>query len=225
MKQRYIIIGFWALLSAASAIIVNTSLVEERSGENFDVIAQPDSNTLPAEEEVFKLADKALELKQLLESGQNVNKELTAYYSRRAYPGAPPVIPHPAGEERSPGGKDCLQCHRHGDYAPAYGAFAPITPHPELISCKQCHVPVTTTGNFVANTWSSTAAPGSGQQALPGSPPVITHGLQMRSNCLACHASSATPAKIRVTHPERVNCRQCHAIKNNEKNVPEIWTR
>ncbi len=225
MKQRYIIIGFWVVLLAASGVIINASLVEERSTDNFAVLAQPGSHALPVEEGLFKLADQALVLQQLLESGQIPENRLTTYYNRRAFPGAPPLIPHPAGDENSPGGKDCLQCHRHGGYAPAYKAFTPVTPHPELISCKQCHVPVKTTSNFTTNTWIRPDGPALRQQALPGSPPVIPHSLQMRSNCLACHAGPAGPAEIRTSHPERINCRQCHAEKNPDKNIPEIWTR
>jgi cytochrome c-type protein NapB len=47
---------------------------------------------------------------------------------------------------------------------------------------------------------------------LPGGPPPIPHGLQMRENCLACHAGPAAVAEIRTPHPTLVNCRQCHAL-------------
>lgn len=52
--------------------------------------------------------------------------------------------------------------------------------------------------------------------ALEGSPPIIPHQLQLRENCLACHAGPSAPKEIRVTHPERVNCRQCHVMNNKE---------
>jgi hypothetical protein len=32
----------------------------------------------------------------------------------------------------------------------------------------------------------------------------------MREDCAACHESVAGRPEIRCTHPERVNCRQCH---------------
>ena len=50
--------------------------------------------------------------------------------------------------------------------------------------------------------------------ALEESPPVIPHQLQMRENCLACHAGPGAPKEIRVSHPERINCRQCHVPNN-----------
>jgi cytochrome c-type protein NapB len=42
------------------------------------------------------------------------------------------------------------------------------------------------------------------------SPPLIPHDLQLRGNCLACHAGPGGVEEIRSTHPERANCRQCH---------------
>lgn len=44
--------------------------------------------------------------------------------------GFPPYIPHDL--ER---GADCLTCHREGEIGKA-----PKTPHPELTTCRQCHV-------------------------------------------------------------------------------------
>jgi cytochrome c-type protein NapB len=47
---------------------------------------------------------------------------------------------------------------------------------------------------------------------MPASPPPIPHALQMRENCRACHAGPGAVAELRTTHPERVTCRQCHAL-------------
>lgn len=51
----------------------------------------------------------------------------------RAWPGAPPVIPH-----RTLMRNDCMSCH-----GPS-GLFALRTPHPDRQSCTQCHVPTAT---------------------------------------------------------------------------------
>lgn len=51
----------------------------------------------------------------------------------RAWPGAPPVIPH-----RTLMRGDCMSCH-----GPA-GLFALRTPHPDRQSCTQCHVSAAT---------------------------------------------------------------------------------
>lgn len=111
------------------------------------------------------------------------------------------------------GGKVCLQCHQNGGFVEKYQAYAPITPHSELVNCRQCHEPKNkdAKNNFKGTTFPKISVPAVGvNNVLPGSPPTIPHQLRMRENCLACHAGPAAPKEIRVTHPERVNCRQCH---------------
>lgn len=49
---------------------------------------------------------------------------------RRAFEGAPPLIPHDVEV-----GMECLECHRLGDND------AVITSHPERVNCVQCHIP------------------------------------------------------------------------------------
>ncbi|NLL18193.1 MAG: hypothetical protein GX262_04095 [Clostridia bacterium] len=44
--------------------------------------------------------------------------------------GFPPPIPHDLEAKT-----DCLVCHREGELGKA-----PKTPHPELTTCRQCHV-------------------------------------------------------------------------------------
>ena len=46
--------------------------------------------------------------------------------------GDPPQIPHEVAATDS--GEDCLMCHREGE------AGAPVTPHPWLVDCQQCHI-------------------------------------------------------------------------------------
>ena len=152
-------------------------------------------------------------LAALRESKRPADTEYTAT-------GDTPSIPAEAGvfrrlamaliSEKGIGGKTCLQCHENGGYAEQFKAFAPVTPHPELLNCRQCHVPKTTEGLFVNSNFTKIAPPLLGQSAMTGSPPVIPHTLQLRENCLACHAGPAAPTAIKVSHPERVNCRQCH---------------
>ncbi len=225
MRQGYVIIGFWIVLLVAAGIIVKASLTEEQALNHSEIIATPGTNTLPIEEGVFKLSNNAEEFLDLTNRGISSNKKLANYYDRRAYPGAPPIIPHATEEAHSMGGKDCLQCHQNGGYVDEFKAFAPITPHTDYINCKQCHVPIKSTGAFQPNSWNKMKAPDTKQQALLGSPPIIPHSLEMRNNCLACHAGPSAPKEIRVTHPNRVNCRQCHALNVNTKNTTKIWTR
>jgi nitrate reductase cytochrome c-type subunit len=87
----------------------------------------------------------------------DAGRTLAVYDARRAYLGAPPVVPHPVSDALAEG-KACLPCHADGGWAPSFGAYAPVVPHPELQSCWQCHVARTVTGDFRPAA-SSTAAP------------------------------------------------------------------
>ena len=138
-------------------------------------------------------------------------RDLEKFYGLRAYPGAPPYIPHPVEPDMAVvEAPSCLSCHKEGGYVAQFNAYAPITPHPELISCRQCHVESTDKGLFKATTWQKIRGPKLGRSALPNSPPPIPHGFQMRENCIACHGGPAAVTEIASSHPERINCRQCH---------------
>lgn len=132
-----------------------------------------------------------------------------AYAARRAYPGAPPLIPHAAGDPQRIA-DNCLTCHEHGGFAPALRAYAPVVPHPQLVNCRQCHVPAGDGAPFVASTFQPLPPPLVQQKAQPTGPNVMPHGTRMRENCTACHVGPAAVEGLRVTHPERSNCRQCH---------------
>lgn len=140
-------------------------------------------------------------------------RTLAMVYQRRAYAGAPPVIPHDVRADMDGQAPGCLACHERGGFVAELKAFAPVTPHPELVSCRQCHVPIAERSLFAETLWLSVSPPVRKRAALPGSPPQIPHGLEMRENCLACHGGTAAAKEIRVSHPERVNCRQCHAAQ------------
>lgn len=142
-------------------------------------------------------------------------RSLANYYSRRAYPGAPPVIPHPVDEAINRN-QNCNVCHAKGGFAPKFNAYIPLTPHPDFLNCMQCHVAATSAPLFVNTHWQSVDPPAIGRPALPGSPPPIPHGLALRDNCLACHGGPAAVAEIRCTHPERLSCRQCHAAQDTQ---------
>ncbi len=143
-------------------------------------------------------------------------RTLREFYSRRAYAGAPPIIPH-AVEDDGVINDDCLSCHQDGGYVPEYNAYTPVTPHPEMGNCRQCHVEQIVEGLFVATEWIQPALPKRGQQSIPGGPLQIPHPLQFRENCLACHAGPQAVVEIRSSHPERENCLQCHVV---DQNVP-----
>ncbi|GEM_PF-382272 len=160
-------------------------------------------------------------------------RTLATYRALRAYPGAPPRIPHGLTEDefRTP---RCNTCHERGGFSPRFGAYTPVTPHPEFRQCLQCHVPdgqmvgigfpdraasgvclqchslARTVPSIPLADWPEPDWPQIGQRAMEGSPPFIPHDLHLRGNCLVCHGGPGAVAEIRTTHPERANCRQCH---------------
>lgn len=134
---------------------------------------------------------------------------------RRAYDGAPPVIPHP------PMGARCVSCHHGSGLEVPNLGFAPPSPHApsahpgSLAHCPQCHVFQKTEAVFRRSTF--TGLPQDlrrGPRLYPGAPPVIPHDVFMRENCATCHSGPAAREPIRTTHPERVYCRQCHVARS-----------
>jgi len=160
-------------------------------------------------------------------------RTMAMYQALRAFPGAPPRIPHglTSDEYRSTG---CNTCHERGGYSVRFEAYAPVTPHPELVDClqchaandaligsalprgdpdarcRQCHTPGAARAPYRALDWQSLVWPKLHRPDPAGPPPVIPHDLQLRSNCLSCHMGVAAVGEIRTNHPERANCRQCH---------------
>lgn len=149
-------------------------------------------------------------------------RHLDVFYERRAYPGAPPYIPHEVEDDAGAQGQTCLRCHESGGYVARFSAFAPTTPHPEYLNCRQCHVTQQKrAAPFKGNRWVKIAGPRLGLSALPGGPPQIPHGLQLREYCVACHSGGGALSEIATSHPERGNCRQCHVPSV----VTSTWSR
>jgi len=221
-KKLYTIF-FIVILMITAVIIIDISF--ESSFEPVKTAYEKEdfSPSIPTESGVFRRDEFALEYDNIIED-DNIYRTLETYYSNRAYPGAPPYIPHQVLEKQGIGGNACLQCHENGGFVAKFNAYAPVTPHPELISCKQCHVENTTKTTFQLSNWFKISPPPLHQKALVSSPPVIPHSLQLRENCLACHAGPAAPREIKVSHPTRVNCRQCHvpAVEKVKTEIPDL---
>lgn len=143
-------------------------------------------------------------------TGTDGRRTLNEYYELRQYPGSPPRVPHAVTNSFSGDTQNCLSCHGKGGYDVNLDAYAPVTPHPEYESCFQCHVPQRVKELFVETDWQSINPPPLGRSEMGGSPPPIPHSLQLREDCIACHAGPAAVAEIRVEHASRGNCRQCH---------------
>ncbi len=213
--HRVTLIGIGVALMASGVYVAGESLREGQREAYLPATGAGQTPSIPVESGVFRRATKALTY-EAAPTAPNTQRSLATYYGRRAYPGAPPTVPHPVEHDGSYGGKTCLTCHADGGFVPKLKAFTPVVPHPELISCLQCHVKVETTRQFGATRWQPVAPPAIHRAALPEGPPQIPHDLQMRENCLSCHAGPAAVPELQVSHPERVSCRQCHALLAEE---------
>ncbi len=138
-------------------------------------------------------------------------RSLATRASRRAYNGAPPVIPHAVERTNDAA---CYACH--GEGARVGDRVANRMSHGLLVNCMQCHAgpppqPFAQLEVPAATTFVGLPAPTSGQRAFDGAPPVIPHSTWMRERCLSCHGGIAGWPGLEVTHRWRTNCRQCHA--------------
>ncbi len=145
---------------------------------------------------------------------------LAARAERRAFNGAPPVIPHPI-DQRSPA--SCLACHADG--LVVGDRVAPKVPHERFESCTQCHVESRSAPFepelLAENSFDGIAAPLEGSRAYAGAPPVLPHTTWMRDDCRSCHGPLGLPG-MRCSHPERLSCRQCHASSAVLDRVPFV---
>lgn len=148
---------------------------------------------------------------------QLVPASLAARAERRAFPGAPPVIPHP------PQSSDCVACHAETAREVPRLGIAPGNPHLKTAGmsaasrCRQCHVFQVASDLFAASEFpENRRAMRKGGRAHIQAPPTIPHALFMREDCQSCHNGAAAPSEIRCSHAERMNCRQCHAAQSGE---------
>ena len=142
---------------------------------------------------------------------------------RRAYDGAPPVVPHPITQDSV---ASCLSCHSHG--LQIRDRMATRISHAHFTNCTQCHVPsqgagiplketsllqALTTNDFSGST------PRKGTRAWTGAPPTIPHPTTMRSDCASCHGSTGLYG-LRTPHLDRQACTQCHVAEPETQQSP-----
>lgn len=225
MRKRLGIISLFVLLFIAFIWIWNFSYQTGKEEAYVPIIEDNVFRVMPSEAGVFMRSEHALDYAKM-PVDKNHQRTLDTYYDNRAYHGAPPSIPHPVDEKQNIGDNACLKCHENGGFVEKFKAYTPVTPHPELVNCKQCHVAQTKQTLFKAGYFTKVHAPKVGvNQALLTSPPAIPHQTQLRENCLACHAGPSAPVEIRVSHPERTNCRQCHVPNTRELTPINAFTR
>lgn len=142
---------------------------------------------------------------------------------RRAYDGAPPVMPHSKNFART---KSCIECHEQGMYLGS--KYARPMSHAYLVNCEQCHVEskhlyLESARRPADNNFKGLHPPVGGMRASTVSPPVMPHGTMMRVNCLACHGPNGYQG-LRTAHPERLNCVQCHGIAAGYDQTSPFYT-
>lgn len=136
---------------------------------------------------------------------------VTLRAERRAFSGAPPVVPHAIDERNA---QACMSCHGAG--LKVGSVVAPKMSHHYLQNCTQCHVegvqdaPWSLASTAPQTTFVGLPEPGRGERAGPGAPPTVPHPLWMRSDCASCHGELGKSG-LRSSHPWRTNCTQCHA--------------
>lgn len=216
MKKRLGIISLFVLLFIAFIAIWNFSYYEGLEEAYVPIEKEDYISIIPSEKGVFQRSQFALDYENMPIDEEH-QRSLNTYYNNRAFYGAPPSVPHPLNNDRNVGGNSCLKCHENGGFVEKWSAYTPVTPHPEMTNCRQCHVTQNASTLFKPGNFAKVDAPQAGiNNALISSPPIIPHQIQMRENCLSCHAGPSAAKEIRVSHPERVNCRQCH-VPNNKK--------
>lgn len=234
-----------SLVTAAAATVAAlrrfSSARAERPVEASVPLVRPPEEPIAAEAEVFRTRAPMLAIEPADPRQRSAHpRTLRTFRFLRAYPGAPPRVPHglAASEYRS---TSCLACHARGGYSLRFAAYAPVTPHPERAMCLQCHLGVDAVMGFASpgaeaserchlchgkaggpprpeasSIWATTIWPTLPAPASDQSPPPIPHDLQFRENCLACHSGPAAVAEIRTAHPDRADCRQCHVVGSGD---------
>ena len=232
----WLFLGLSAVVAVITFVVVGKRLAEHRAAPQevtVPLVASPEQ-PIVAEAQVFRTGTDMLAIGDPSGPRRSAHpRTLATYRVLRAYPGAPPRIPHglTPGEFREGA---CKACHERGGYSVRFNAYVPVTPHPEMGTCLQCHVgdatlmaiplPSTdpnshcrqchTPGGLRASDstldWKTMAWPQWTRATAGRNPPAIPHDSPMRVNCLACHAGPSGVVEIRTSHPERADCRQCH---------------
>lgn len=228
------ITAFAALVASVERVQTKDVTASEAGPSLIDLSGDP----IAAEADVFRTKASVLAIDPGSDARRGAHpRTLATYRALRAYPGAPPRIPHGlTPSEVLRGG--CTTCHERGGYSHRFDAYVPVTPHPEMGICLQCHVgdvklmaiPLPnadpsarcrqchSAGGVLwkdsSSTWKPLPWPQLARPANDHAPPPIPHSLEFRTNCVACHAAPSAVKEIRTLHSDRANCRQCHVGSN-----------
>lgn len=223
--------AIFAVVVLANRVTANRNSTPEEIPTS--AVALP-AEPISSEADVFRTKAAVLAIDPSLEIRRGAHpRTLATYRALRAYPGAPPRIPHGlTPDEALKGG--CTTCHERGGYSHRFDAYVPVTPHPEMgiclqchvgdvklmaiplpstdpsARCRQCHAPGALRWRDSSTTWKPLPWPQLARGSNDHAPPPIPHSLEFRGNCVACHAAPSAVQEIRTPHADRANCRQCH---------------
>ena len=233
------------LVASVATAVAAIAVFQQRAYASSDAILSTGEATIiaasepiAAEADAFRTSALSLAIDPELEGRRGAHpRTLATYRNLRAYPGAPPRIPHGLTPGEVLKGS-CATCHERGGYSHRFDAYVPITPHPEMGICLQCHVgdvklmaiPLPGSDPSArcrqchasgAMRWKDSSTtfrplewPKLATLSSTDAPPAIPHSLEMRGNCVACHASPSGVQELRTPHANRANCRQCHVMND-----------
>jgi nitrate reductase (cytochrome), electron transfer subunit len=249
LAQRLVLITLLVAGMAALFALLNTALTERSTDPApgttalrptaIELLAAAFTAAAPAEALVFRTrpGDHALDPHGPRRAEAHP-RTLATFRALRAFAGAPPRVPHGLSADEFRGGL-CNTCHERGGYSPRFAAYVPVTPHPELADClqchtsdaalvgtplpdrradalcRQCHRPERDAAGPVLD-WEPAPWPAVLRRPPDGTPPPVPHDLQLRGNCLACHMGPSAVTEIRTAHPERADCLQCHLTQHDD---------
>lgn len=238
-----------ALTAIAAVVVAVKRAPPPRPPEPVPVavtVLTPPPESIADEAQVFRTPPGMMAIAPVARREREAHpRNLQTYRYLRAYPGAPPRIPHELTPEEFRTGA-CKTCHERGGYSRRFEAYVPLTPHPDNGPCLQCHVgsddvmavPLVgpdsnrrchqchaaggtpQAGADASLDWRPAPWPRLAGAATPAeTPSPIPHDLQGRGNCVACHAGPGAVAEIRTGHPEWTDCRQCHVAPDPQVGV------
>ena len=146
-SSRGLLLGLFLIGCVVTAIAAAVRALERRPAPRHAkpqavavVTLAPPVEAIAPEAEVFRTRPDMLAIEPEGPRDRRAHpRTLKTFRYLRSYPGAPPRIPHGLTPEEFRTGA-CKTCHERGGYSSRFAAYVPVTPHPELGPCLQCHV-------------------------------------------------------------------------------------
>ena len=92
-RSRYVLIGLAVVLMATVVVVVGHGLTAGQQPARVPPVEASATPVLPSEAGMYRRAANAVDYAAMPRQ-PNRRRTLAVFYARRAYPGAPPIIPH-----------------------------------------------------------------------------------------------------------------------------------